>query len=238
VATGDAPVLEALIDINAVSLARAELDPATLLLVRIAALAAVDAPAASYLMHLRPMMESGVKVDQVQDVLVDVAPITGAPRVLSAATRSLRPLASPSLWPRWRLRPRRQRSDPTAAEPVLPRGGTGRPHAAARVGGHCSSGWGFGKLLAHHSEGGARRRPGRPRARGELPCRGIGSPTDHGMAGRATRGHCGVGPRRRAGARTRRSGRRDGIDEDEDHDGADAWFDDQQRVDLGGPGTP
>ena len=50
-ATGDAPVLEALIDINAVSLARAELDPATLLLVRIAALAAVDAPAASYLMH-------------------------------------------------------------------------------------------------------------------------------------------------------------------------------------------
>ena len=42
VATGDAPVLEALIDINAVSLARAELDPATLLLVRIAALAASE----------------------------------------------------------------------------------------------------------------------------------------------------------------------------------------------------
>jgi len=87
VATGDAPVLEALIDINAVSLARAELDPATLLLVRLAALAAVDAPAASYLMHLGPMVESGVKVDQVQDVLVAVAPIAGAPRVLSAATK-------------------------------------------------------------------------------------------------------------------------------------------------------
>jgi alkylhydroperoxidase/carboxymuconolactone decarboxylase family protein YurZ len=87
VATGDAPVLEALVDINAVSLARAELDPATLLLVRIAALAAVAAPAASYLMHLGPMVESGVKVDQVQDVLVAVAPITGAPRVLSAATK-------------------------------------------------------------------------------------------------------------------------------------------------------
>ena len=86
-ATGDAPVLEALIDINAVSLARADLDPTTLLLVRIAALAAVDAPAASYLMHLGPMMESGVKVEQVQDVLVAVAPITGAPRVLSAATK-------------------------------------------------------------------------------------------------------------------------------------------------------
>jgi alkylhydroperoxidase/carboxymuconolactone decarboxylase family protein YurZ len=87
VATGDAPVLEALIDINAVSLARAELDPATLLLVRTAALAAVDAPAASYLMHVGPAVESGVKVEQVQDVLVAVAPIIGAPRVLSAATK-------------------------------------------------------------------------------------------------------------------------------------------------------
>ena len=83
-ATGDAPVLEALIDINAVSLARAELDPATLLLVRIAALAAVDAPAASYLMHVGPAVESGVQVEQV---LVTVAPIIGAPRVLSAATK-------------------------------------------------------------------------------------------------------------------------------------------------------
>jgi alkylhydroperoxidase/carboxymuconolactone decarboxylase family protein YurZ len=87
VATGDAPVLEALIDINAVSLARTELDPATLLLVRIAALAAVDPPAASYLMHVAPAVESGVKVEQVQDVLVAVAPITGAPRVVSAATK-------------------------------------------------------------------------------------------------------------------------------------------------------
>ena len=84
-ATGKAPVLEALADINAVSLARAELDPVTLLLVRIAALVAVDAPAASYLMHIGPAVESGVTLELVQDVLVAVAPITGAPRVLSAA---------------------------------------------------------------------------------------------------------------------------------------------------------
>ena len=84
-ATGEAPVLEALTDINAVSLARAELDPATLLLVRIAALVAVDAPPASYLMHVGPAVESGVRIEQVQDVLVAVAPITGAPRVLAAA---------------------------------------------------------------------------------------------------------------------------------------------------------
>jgi len=84
-ATGQAPVLEALIDINAASLARVELDPATLLMIRIAALAAVDAPPASYLMHVGPAVQSGVRLDQVQDVLVAVAPIVGAPRVLKAA---------------------------------------------------------------------------------------------------------------------------------------------------------
>jgi alkylhydroperoxidase/carboxymuconolactone decarboxylase family protein YurZ len=84
-ATGERPVLEVLADINSVSLARAELDPVTLLLVRIGALVAVDAPAASYLMHVGPAVQSGVTFEQVQDVLVAVAPITGAPRVLSAA---------------------------------------------------------------------------------------------------------------------------------------------------------
>jgi len=84
-ATGQAPVLEALVDINVASLARTELDPATLLLVRIAALAAVDAPPASYLMHVGPAVESGLRIEDVQDVLVAVAPIVGAPRVLKAA---------------------------------------------------------------------------------------------------------------------------------------------------------
>ena len=82
-ATGNAPVLEAVTEINAVSLARTELDPVTLLLVRLAAVAAVDAPAASYLVHIGPAVESGVTPEQVQDVLVAVAPIVGAPRVFS-----------------------------------------------------------------------------------------------------------------------------------------------------------
>jgi alkylhydroperoxidase/carboxymuconolactone decarboxylase family protein YurZ len=86
-AIGEAPVLEAVTDINAVSIARTELDPATLLLIRTAALVAVDAPAASYLMHVGPALESGVKVEDIQDVLVAVAPITGTPRVVAAAGR-------------------------------------------------------------------------------------------------------------------------------------------------------
>jgi alkylhydroperoxidase/carboxymuconolactone decarboxylase family protein YurZ len=86
-ALGEAPVLEALTDINAVSIARTDLDARTLILVRVAALVAVDAPPASYLMHIGPAVESGVTVDDIQDVLVAVAPITGAPRVLAAARR-------------------------------------------------------------------------------------------------------------------------------------------------------
>ena len=58
-ATGDAPVLEALIEINAASLARTELDARSLMLVRLAALAAVDAPASSYLLHVGPSVEAG-----------------------------------------------------------------------------------------------------------------------------------------------------------------------------------
>jgi alkylhydroperoxidase/carboxymuconolactone decarboxylase family protein YurZ len=86
-AIGEAPVLEALTDINAVSIARTDLDPATLILIRVAALVAVDAPPASYLMHIGPALESGLKLEDIQDVLVAVAPITGAPRVLAAARR-------------------------------------------------------------------------------------------------------------------------------------------------------
>jgi alkylhydroperoxidase/carboxymuconolactone decarboxylase family protein YurZ len=84
-AIGEAPVLETLTDINAVSIARSEFDPATLILVRAAALVAVGAPRASYLMHIGAALESGVTVKDVQDVLVAVAPIVGAPRVITAA---------------------------------------------------------------------------------------------------------------------------------------------------------
>lgn len=84
-ATGDAPVLDTLLEINATALNRADLDPVTMLLVRIAALAAVDAPATSYLLHVGPAVQAGVKFEQVQDVLVTIAPIVGAPRVLAAA---------------------------------------------------------------------------------------------------------------------------------------------------------
>ncbi|KFF60833.1 carboxymuconolactone decarboxylase [Cryobacterium sp. MLB-32] len=86
-ATGETPVLDAITDINAVSLARTELDERSLLLVRIAALVAVDAPVASYLMHVGPGAEAGLTVDDVEDVLVAVSPIVGTPRTMTAAVK-------------------------------------------------------------------------------------------------------------------------------------------------------
>ncbi len=86
-AIGNAPVLETVMDMTAASLERTELEPTTLLMVRLAALAAVDAPTASYLMHIGPAAESGLTLDQVQDVLVGVAPVIGSPRTVSAAVK-------------------------------------------------------------------------------------------------------------------------------------------------------
>ena len=86
-ATGDAPVMEALIEINAASLARTELDDRSLMLVRLAALAAVDAPASSYLLHLRPAVDAGLTAGDAEDVLVAVAPIVGTPRTAAAAAK-------------------------------------------------------------------------------------------------------------------------------------------------------
>src|ERR1700758_2063020 len=86
-AKGERPVLEALADINAVSLEATDLDPASLILVRLAALIAVDAPVSSYLLHVGPAAEAGVTLDQAQDVLIAVAPIVRPPRTAAAAAK-------------------------------------------------------------------------------------------------------------------------------------------------------
>jgi alkylhydroperoxidase/carboxymuconolactone decarboxylase family protein YurZ len=62
------------------------------MLVRIAALVAVDAPPASYVMNMRAAGESGVSADEVQDVLAAVAPIVGTTRVVSAGGKMVRAL--------------------------------------------------------------------------------------------------------------------------------------------------
>jgi 4-carboxymuconolactone decarboxylase len=90
--TSETPVLDLLAKMTADSLEVASLDAETLMLVRIAALIAVDAPPASYLMNLGAAGEVGIDADRVQGVLIAVAPIVGTARVTSAAGNIMRAL--------------------------------------------------------------------------------------------------------------------------------------------------
>jgi hypothetical protein len=83
-ASSDTPVLDTISAMTAESMARCNLDANSLLAARIAALAAVDAPAASYLMHIGAAADAGVTIEQVQGILVAVAPIIGTPRTVVA----------------------------------------------------------------------------------------------------------------------------------------------------------
>jgi alkylhydroperoxidase/carboxymuconolactone decarboxylase family protein YurZ len=81
----DTPLLDTLADMTAASLARAGLVEREVMLVRIAALAAVGAPPASYLLNLGAAAEIGLTLEDVQGVLVAVAPVTGGPKVVAAS---------------------------------------------------------------------------------------------------------------------------------------------------------
>jgi hypothetical protein len=80
----DTPVLDLLASMTADSFNASSLDAETLMLVRIAALVAVDAPPASYVVNLGVAGEVGVDEEQVRGVLAAVAPIVGTARVASA----------------------------------------------------------------------------------------------------------------------------------------------------------
>ena len=82
--TSETPVLDLLASMTADSLAASSLDAATLMLVRIAALVAVDAPPVSYLLNLGAASEVGLDAEQVRGVLAAIAPIVGTPRVAAA----------------------------------------------------------------------------------------------------------------------------------------------------------
>ncbi len=88
----ETPVLDLLTRMTADSLEATNLDPQSLMLVRIAALVAVDAPPASYLLNLEAAGAAGVDEEQIEGVLTAVAPIVGTARVASAATKMVRAL--------------------------------------------------------------------------------------------------------------------------------------------------
>ena len=88
----EAPVLDLLKTMTADSIEASTLDDEKLMLVRIAALVAVDAPPSSYLLNIGVASEVGIDADQVQGVLAGVAPIVGTARVASAGANIVRAL--------------------------------------------------------------------------------------------------------------------------------------------------
>ena len=92
-AANDTPVLDLIASMTADSLAASDLEPETLMLVRIAALAAVDAPPVSYALNLEAAADVGIDAEQVRGVLAAIAPIVGTARVASATASIVEALA-------------------------------------------------------------------------------------------------------------------------------------------------
>jgi alkylhydroperoxidase/carboxymuconolactone decarboxylase family protein YurZ len=88
----ETPVLDLIMTMTTASLEATTLDAETAMLVRIAALVAVDAPPASYLMNLGAAGELGIGEDEVRAVLTAIAPIVGTTKVVSATGNILRAL--------------------------------------------------------------------------------------------------------------------------------------------------
>jgi 4-carboxymuconolactone decarboxylase len=91
--TAQTPVLDLLARMTADSVEASTLDPRSLMLVRIAALAAVDAPAGSYLANLEAAVAVGVDAETVRGVLAAIAPIVGTAHVATAAGNIVEALA-------------------------------------------------------------------------------------------------------------------------------------------------
>jgi len=89
----ETPVLDLIGQMTAASLEATNLDAESTMLVRIAALAAVDAPPASYLLNLGAAADIGIGEDEVRGVLAAIAPIIGTARVASATGNIVRALA-------------------------------------------------------------------------------------------------------------------------------------------------
>lgn len=81
----ETPVLDTIAAMTIDSVEHCHMDERTLIQARIAALVAMDAPAISYLAHINPAIKADFTVEQLQDLLVAIAPVVGTARVMSAA---------------------------------------------------------------------------------------------------------------------------------------------------------
>ncbi|MEU6573999.1 carboxymuconolactone decarboxylase family protein [Streptomyces sp. NPDC046805] len=82
----ETPVIDTIAAMTIDSVERCHMDERTLILARIAALVAMDAPAISYLAHINPAIKADFTAEQLQDLLIAIAPVVGTARVMSAAS--------------------------------------------------------------------------------------------------------------------------------------------------------
>jgi alkylhydroperoxidase/carboxymuconolactone decarboxylase family protein YurZ len=90
--SSESPVLDTLAAMTVASVDHNSLSPREYMLARLAALIAMDAPPLSYVANAAAIEESGITADEIQGVMIAVAPVVGAPRVMSAGGHILRAL--------------------------------------------------------------------------------------------------------------------------------------------------
>jgi hypothetical protein len=88
----DSPILDLLATMNRAGIEASTLDAESLMLVRLAALVAVDAPPVSYMLNLELASGVNVEAEQIEGMLAAIAPIVGSARVASAAGKMVRAL--------------------------------------------------------------------------------------------------------------------------------------------------
>ena len=88
----DTPVLDTIVDITTASIEHNSVSPRDFMLARLAALIAVDAPPASYLVNASAVEQAGLTAADIEGIMIAVAPVVGTPRVMSAAGQILQAL--------------------------------------------------------------------------------------------------------------------------------------------------
>ena len=84
-AGGDLASLDTLQSFIEATLKDSGLDPQTYMLVRVAALVAMDAAPASWLMNIEASGEAGLAPETILGTLIALAPVVGTARIVSAA---------------------------------------------------------------------------------------------------------------------------------------------------------
>ena len=88
----DSPILDLLASMNRAGIEASSLDAQSLMLVRLAALVAIDAPPVSYMLNMEMAGDVNVDGEQIEGMLAAIAPIVGSARVASAGGKMVRAL--------------------------------------------------------------------------------------------------------------------------------------------------